>query len=481
LLTAYSIGILAYFIALKTGSEFHETVKVIIAFSAFILCMYFAYKRRYSDLTIMIIILGFIGFEVPEFLYIPRMRIEDLILLTIIPLILVLDKSLNLKTNRLILYLLMLTTAVYVSTTTGHLSDIVPFNIRDYFVALHFTKLAIFALFVNSIKWSEQQVWLAIKVIIICSSIASIIALGQSFNNSLALELSKAYYITTEWHMEGIGELGRQSGTVSNANTFARILSISFAFLFSCIIVLRGKKAYIYSCMLIIVAGIIVTGSRSVLFSLPVVFVIGILHSQKRLKILKLFLFIIMLSLPIFYIFTYLKARTPILDTMNEIIRDPYSSGSFRWRWGYSINVALELFNKSPFFGVGPGKGLGYPTDSEYYYVLSRYGIIGSIAFALLYIDIIFRSYKYSRDTILLRINNAHSIYALSVMLFTIGFLVSNIGGAILTSHQVLANLYIVILSIFYSFSSKVEGEKILLKGAFNSIPASHALRAGKK
>jgi hypothetical protein len=302
----------------------------------------------------------------------PKIRPEEILIYFFIPLSFILN---NLRPSRRILPILLIMiifiTLVLLSISYAYFMlkiDETYSDLTEIFITIKYIFLL---MFVSALNWDNGKISKLVEVTIIFLSISCVIAVLQTIYPVEMSNLMSGY--AAEIHRFNlINSINpRVFGTFSGPNQF------SLGLLFG-IVLLLSKLRFDYNnknviLLLFFIFTLTLTGSRTAIASLAPVFILNILLSQNKI------LYGSMLLIGIF-IFISVVTTMPYLDDFFVVILDPMSDGSFNSRWSIGYNRAMEFFVDSPLIGYGPAKAhiIGV-SDSQYYYFLSRYGLIGVI------------------------------------------------------------------------------------------------------
>ncbi|MBD5266816.1 MAG: O-antigen ligase family protein [Bacteroides sp.] len=225
--------------------------------------------------------------------------------------------------------------------------------------------------------------------------------------------------ITKLYSVFEFGELNyiRYSGTFGFCYDFGFVALL----IYSISIVFYAKKGltFILGCLIMMLVG-----SRSVILAFGVINgLYFFLFSKKQFfkKIILIPVFVLVV------VFLYVIATTWEIPVASDSIR--YSErlvnalsgtdadGSLGTR-NNQLEVAIERFNKSPIFGVGPSKN-DYPIEIQLGYYISSWGIVGTVIFYFIQFNfgiVAVRGIK-SRETIVKYFSTANLLWLISALI----------------------------------------------------------------
>lgn len=237
------------------------------------------------------------------------------------------------------------------------------------------------------------------------------IYLGTNSAHFITALLGKRFTIT--------GSDPNQGGAIALFLLFYQLVYFNFN---------RNMKSLILALILVFI--VFSTQSRTVFIAMLVCGLITIIFSN-NLKMINKILIVSIVGSIIYLLFNFLEIEYIKLGFQMFMEGD-----------NHSVNVrvnnsetGLNLFLKSPIFGVGPAKNeLSTVIDSEYVLILQRYGIMGVIVFSTFIMIMLYTGFKDRKTTfglilfiytlitlILMTTNNAYSGYQLmSISIFLI-------------------------------------------------------------
>ncbi|MCL6244585.1 O-antigen ligase family protein [Acinetobacter sp. ANC 7200] len=210
-------------------------------------------------------------------------------------------------------------------------------------------------------------------------------------------------------HLVGIETGNRLPITGANPNVGAVIGSFFTLFYLAIFVDKRNKFDFII--FLLCFISVFFTQSRTTLVGL--IFVLMVFGFYSNVRIFYKILFPILLSFGVFFIFKFMELNYVVEGFLNAKKGD---NNSLNARFD-TMNMVLDVFKESPFFGVGPSKTeylLNF--DSEYLLILMRYGILGAVVFFTFISFLIFKSFQNRKNVIGLTLF-LYSVLTLFVML----------------------------------------------------------------
>lgn len=193
--------------------------------------------------------------------------------------------------------------------------------------------------------------------------------------------------ITKLYAVFEFGELNyiRYSGTFGFCYDFGFVC----LFIYSIFIVFYAMKpiSFMIGCIIMMLVG-----SRSVILAFAIIniiyfFIFSEIYFIKKILVIPILIFSV--------VALYMIATTWEIPVASDSIRyserlisalsGTEADGSLGTR-NNQLDIALERFAKSPFFGVGPSKN-DYPIEIQLGYYISSWGILGTLVFCLIQIN----------------------------------------------------------------------------------------------
>ncbi len=330
----------------------------------------------------------------------PSIRIEQIIVLLFtanIIIRLVTRKSIRVKKNKFVVMHSFFSLFVIFSILVGSIKgiNVIP---NDFFeIYKIYVYIGIFLIIFSTVKTKEDR-YKIIKFMMICILISIIISIQQYFNLFNLNEKYVPLMAPTQYRsLVNNYPTPRVIGMTANPNEYAIMPAIGAILSWSIYLNTREKKNLIF--LGIYILGVLMTLSRSgFVFMVIGVFVNTLLHFiangiktnglseiKFNLKNMRFIIFgIILILLILIIIFGYLPK-----DLTWRLISgfDLNTDSSFQARlsnWKEHINY----FKMSPIFGLGPAKSIQYKhyVDNEWLFLLRRYGVVGTISFAISFV-----------------------------------------------------------------------------------------------
>lgn len=204
--------------------------------------------------------------------------------------------------------------------------------------------------------------------------------------------------ITNLYAVFEFGELNyiRYSGTFGFCYNFGFVI----LYIYSILIVFHGRKAvsFIVGCVLMMLIG-----SRSVILAFVVINILYFFLFSEQ-QFLKKIIILPIFALVVFAL--YIIATTWEIPVASDSIRyserlinalsGTEADGSLGTR-SNQLTIAIERFNKSPLWGIGPSKN-DYPIEMQFGYYISSWGIFGTVIFYLIQINFFLTAVRGSKS-----------------------------------------------------------------------------------
>lgn len=313
------------------------------------------------------------------------------------------------KTDRIMLYFLLVCLSSVISTLTGLLLVPEKAGLGDFLELYRYPLYIILYLLAKNI--SLQSIKQLIKPIFIMFVLIELLGILQFFNVLSINETLGMLYTMSERHYNMIVHQHRIPSTFLNPNMYGSFLIIIISLLLGYLTYGKHSKSgmlIIYFGIFLTLVSVILTTSRTAVITLGGVIVYWILLNlvTNRLKIketlvnglsiLALYLLAAFILVPQIDYLNY--AATQIYDSYSENEQEPTEStddpmnnkdsinsakkslesvSSFKNRYDY-WEINFQEFLESPIVGHGPMRGNFVSfADNTYLYVLARYGIVG--------------------------------------------------------------------------------------------------------
>lgn len=336
----------------------------------------------------------------------PAFRFEQVLLLLTVTLILfsiLMKKEVVLYYSSLIKIYVLFPFFIFTSTLVGSINGYPPI-LNDYF-EIYKVILYIIAFLISAMILDNRRKIVILKYAVLFITISSIIAFTQYINLFGLNQIYIPNIAPTQYRslMPGY-PTPRVVGMSSNPNVYAIIAALGFVL--SLWLLLETRKKFFIATMIITLIANLMTLSRSGFVFLIIVSVLLIVinlyekglnfHLIKTMRIKKSVLILMFISLLfcIIMLYSILNFVPEDLTWRLQKILDLSSDNSWNARlegWDEKI----KYFFLSPLFGIGPGKAyLTEASDNEWIFLLSRYGIFGTIVLLLSFIAPIFIKWK---------------------------------------------------------------------------------------
>jgi hypothetical protein len=314
------------------------------------------------------------------------------------------------------------------------------------------------AVFAQRLIWTPEILKDFFVVICIVFGTSALFAIMQAFNVDLAINICQVFFASE--NVEELGRMGRQIGAGYNPNNFAKMLMMSYCVIFTVMFFFKKYRFLLLMLILTIIISIFSSGSRSGNTALIVVTFLILFLTLRKVSLLERIFFALVILPAFYFIFEEFFYMSNYIQNFFDILRNPYTDESFARRWQIGLPGSLEIFYTSPIFGIGPAKGSfqGF-VDSEYYYILSRYGGAGIIWLFSFYFLVINNFYKLFKRS--LGQNIEVKITGISFLVLNIGVMVTNIANNNIGGVPIVMSLYFTLLAIAYSYSSQILNSKM--------------------
>lgn len=301
-----------------------------------------------------------------------NLRIDDILVLALFPLLFFLRPKVY--KNKILLTLFFSLVWIVISAWSGYLFHDIPVSIRDLNEIVRLSKPLIFVLLMfqcdtTYILEKLKRIMPALSVVLI------LIGFIQYFNIAgFGVKLASMY--STPRHVEGMLSANRRIMiTGSDPNTGAAIVMVFILYNMFASVIYRNFKSIILTLLLVIL--LLMTSSRTAFLALGATVVMFLLFSKsvKRKYKILLAVAIVITVFPLYDKFRYIaEGLAQLLEGRNRSLLIRFE------RWG----DAMEGFWAAPLIGTGPAKE-AYTTivDGEYFLLLRRYGIIGTLLIGL--------------------------------------------------------------------------------------------------
>ncbi|MGO9589663.1 MAG: hypothetical protein ACLP3K_06415 [Candidatus Acidiferrales bacterium] len=261
---------------------------------------------------------------------------------------------------------------------------------RDYFEPPKMFLIALYFTIGYEAELSEASLQRLLNFLSVAVVLIAVYGWGQFFDLGFAYKLNP-YFSGGLHHELGLELHHRVYSTMGNPNVLGEVLSwflvlYTMAFLFKVGSPFRNAGTA-FLCLLTSV----MTASRYCLLASLFGFAMVILTSAGALRRRATQLFLLLFVLLPLFTWTFLTVELKNQSTFERFnaLKHPMEVDSLQERFNKVWLEAAFYFEKSPFLGNGPAKGLFLDSydDSEYLAILKRYGVLGFmpyLAFLLL-------------------------------------------------------------------------------------------------
>jgi O-antigen ligase len=407
--------------------------------------------------VMLIAIVLFPEIKIPVF---PDIRVEDLILLVfIIGFFKDYFSSVGFLYNRneVNKFFLFFALSIAISIVyAAFFKDYYPIA-RDFFEFIKVFKYFTIFILVASFRFSQDDLKFYFLLIQIIFAINAVFAIMQFFN---VFDINSLAYLYTDTQIHNLIHNKRVIGTVGNSNYLGASMMLPLVLSFSRLLNANEKRYIFILLIFLYTVAIVMTNSRTALILyIGVLAFVLILNYNKKDNLLKYIIKsagILFCALALIGILLYVmpeKLSNRIFSLIPEIsenkVEETFSisikDNSFNKRkslW----NSAINKWQRSILFGWGPGKRtMRRFVDGEWFLLLRRYGLLGTILFLVWMIKFFrdmrrFRQYNYIYT----------KLFALSMQVVIVAYLVFMIPSQLFHSIQ-LMSLLMFFMGLVYS------------------------------
>lgn len=327
-------------------------------------------------------------------------RLEQIIIiLFLFPLLFARDMKKILKENPFIFLFLIFSAFMGISIFVGYIKGF-EIVLRDYYEFYKvFIYLGTFIMGKLIIKNDEDRVNV-MNFILLCLILVSIIGFQQYFN---LFNLNEKYIplIAPNQSRTLINNYPtpRIIGMNSNPNLYALLPSLGIL-ISQTLYFIKKEKVYLFIIPILFLSTLMTLSRSGIIFLIIGLFINMILFYKKnidkhmknnsKLKFYAKKVFILIGIITLIFLVLPHRFTWRLLRGINISTDSSFQGRLLNWKEHF------EYFKMSPFFGIGPGKGIrfnSYP-DNEWLLLLRRYGIIGTISLSLSFVVIILNSKK---------------------------------------------------------------------------------------
>lgn len=346
----------------------------------------------------------------------------------------------KIKVSRLSFLTIFLCLVVIISSIYSSAFGFSVNSFNNYLEAFKYFQYIPYLLFFSSIN-KIVSFDLFLKYIYLAVFIYLLIFFLQLFD-----PLNLGYLISTFYlggvnspHLIGIETGFRLPMTGSNPNVGA-VIGVFFSLFFLSLFTYRKNKIALIVFLFCFVS-VFYTQSRTTLVALIISLIFYVLLSNIRF-IYKIIV-PVFLGGGIFLIFEYLDLSY-IVDGYEYAKVGDNSSVNVRLD---TLDMAVNVFNSSPVFGVGPSKE-EYSTnfDSEYILILMRYGILGCVVFFIFIFQLLLEGFK-----------GRKSVAGLSLFLYTIATLIVMLTNNAYSGYQLMSISILLYILLYSDIGQKVK------------------------
>jgi len=340
-------------------------------------------QKKDNRLIKHLTLIGLIGSS-----FIPKVSIGiDIYIVTIIPIVLlvllIISRNMILSLNKYVyLYSLLLLT-MFISIVYSYIFLNVPPIYRDFMEWLKYLQFLPYFLVIGYVNYGCLMRTLNKYVKFISIFILVVIFFEYTDLFTIGHLIGGIYTPPDGNHFTAMfSSTNRLVGTGGDPNIGAMIISFFLVFNINDYFQTKSVSKLIFSILLLF--SVLLTQSRTVLIglfgaSLFVLFIVS--RSNIFFKLLYLIsIIIIIYSVFNLFEFNYIKVGIEsVLQGQNNSLNERLEN----------YRLAIERFQESPFFGIGPAKAITNTViDGEYALIIQRYGLIGSLMFIILFISV---------------------------------------------------------------------------------------------
>lgn len=403
----------------------------------------------------------------------------------------------EIKTDRIMLYFLLVCLSFVISTVTGLIVVPDKTGLGDFLELYRYPLYIILYLLAKRLSLTNiQQIAKPVFIMFIAIELFGVLQFLNIFNINETLGM---LYTMSERHYHMIVYQQRIPGTLLNPNMYGSFLIIVIALLLGYLTYGKTNKkisTFVYIGIFLTLVSVILTTSRTAVITLGGVIVywilLNIVTNRKKLKrtilqgiaVLAVYLLAAVILIPHINYLNY--AATQLYNTytaeeapkennevpnedpdadfdenatpddsnsINSAKKSLESVSSFKNRYDY-WQLNFEEFLESPIVGHGPMRGNFVSfADNTYLYILARYGIVGLLILA----GFIFYTYFYTAKSIWKRQNQSTLFLATAVNLVIVGYIVMGMVSEVWYNLQSMAFLFILLGLLFNKNLNKQE------------------------
>ncbi|MTI88633.1 MAG: hypothetical protein FH748_11760 [Balneolaceae bacterium] len=341
---------------------------------------------------------------------------------------------------------------VFISTFFGYFTLGVPTSIRDFFEIVTILKYLLVFLTIYSFKITLPEIKQIIYFILFAIIISGIFGLFQYFGVLGLDDITGPLFLQDRIHIIH----KRLTGTYLNPNTYSAILVTGHLIALGLFFFEeeKAKKTLLLIFIALLSIFLLFAGSRTMIAAYFLVTVIMTLigaykAGYKASQILTVLLILVLafisaISLISYEIFIRLQSGLDI-----------FSDTSFALRLvAWYLNILIFL--QSPIVGWGPAKAIHTTVvDSEYIFILRRYGVVGFITYLSIYIHPLITAYKQLKNK-----SKISLLYSSIIFCVIITYLIANLTNTLFHNNQVM-DFWMVFLALFYKVLDSKMSESV--------------------
>lgn len=312
------------------------------------------------------------------------------------------------------------------------------YNFGNYLEAFKYFQYIPYLILFSSIK-RNISINLFYRYIYIAAFLYIAIFLLQIFNPFKLGYIISAFYLGgyDSVHLIGIETGFRIPITGSNPNVGA-VIGVFFT-LFFLVLFSNYRKAKDFILFIIIFVSVFFTQSRTTLIALFLALLLFTFFSKIKLIYKVLFLFLFLFAIYLSFAFIELDY---IKDGYDLLMEGDNNSVNVRLD---TLQIAIDNFRMSPFFGIGPSKNeFSTSIDSEYVLIMMRYGVLGIMTFISFIMYMLYKG-----------LSNLSTISGLSLFLYTVTTLVIMLTNNAYSGYQLMSISILLLIMLKYEKNEK--------------------------
>jgi len=309
----------------------------------------------------------------------PQFRLEEWFIYTLVPFIF-LTRRRALDHAALPVLAYFAATAVVVLLSVAHSVVMLgaEFVLRDLTDVAQMLKYWGLAWLVGTVEWNQERLRTVGACLVLGFAAAAVWGMQQRWDLVGLNTTAAVTYTSGEHQAIAIASGGRVFGTSGNPNEFGCLMTMGAALGLSLLGTARDRRLPALLLVVVCSAAVVLTGSRGSLLALVATtgaaLAAAALAPAYRRSAGAVAVGLVVISAVVASTIRFV----PYLDDLPHVLEDPTQDASFTNRWLWGFPRAVDLWARSPVLGWGPAKEtIASLYDSQYYYTLSRFGLVG--------------------------------------------------------------------------------------------------------